>query len=210
MIRMTDLARVVREELGFDLRRVAAGVVSGSLPQNHLSRVRTVLLRALGFRIGATSLIAGTLRVTGSGPVLDLLSVGQGCYLTGPLHVDLSAPVHIGDRVYMGYEIALLTVDHALGESSQRCGPRIYRPIWIEDGVWIGSRATILPGVTLGRGSVVAAGAVVARDVPANVMVGGVPARFVRDLQNRVAGEPPRARLAPVGSAANRRGWGPA
>ena len=206
MIRMTDLVRVAREELGFDLRRLAAGVVSGSLPQNHLSRLRTVLLRALGFRIGATSLIAGAVRVTGSGPVRELLSVGRGCYLTGPLHVDLSAPVHIGDCVYMGYEIALLTVDHALGESRQRCGPRVYRPIWIEDGVWIGSRATILPGVTLGRGSVVAAGAVVTRDVPANVMVGGVPARFVRDLPNRVAGEPRRARLAPVRSAVNGRG----
>jgi maltose O-acetyltransferase len=205
MTRMAKVRRVVGEELGFDPRRVAAGLVSSSLPQNHFSRLRTMLLRALGLRIGATSLFAGPVHLTGAGPVGDLLSVGRGCYVTGPLHIDLSAPVHIGDRVYMGYEIMLLTVDHALGDSSQRCGPRVYRPIWIEDGVWIGSRATILPGVRLGRGSVVAAGAVVTRDVLPNTMVGGVPARLVRDLAHRATGDTRAERLAPVWSTAGDR-----
>lgn len=198
MTRMAKILRVAGEELGFDPCRVAAGIVSSFLPHHHFSRLRTVLLRALGLRIGAASLFAGPVHLTGSGTVRDLLSVGQGCYVTGPLHVDLSAPVHIGDRVYMGYEIMLLTVDHELVASRQRCGSRVYRPIRIEDGVWIGSRATILPGVTVGRGSVVAAGAVVTRDVPRNTMVGGVPARFVRALDNRIPCDSRRARLAPV------------
>ena len=206
MIRTDKLLRVVEEELGLDPRRVAVGIVSSSLPQNHFSRLRTALLRALGLRIGPTSLFAGPVHITGSGPVRDLLSVGRGCYFTGPLRIDLSAEVHIGDRVYMGYEIMLLTVDHTLGDSDQRCGPRVYRPISIEDGVWIGSRATILPGVRLGRGSVVAAGAVVTRDVPANAMVGGVPARFVRDLEHRPSADRRRDRLAPVWAAAHGRG----
>jgi acetyltransferase-like isoleucine patch superfamily enzyme len=56
-------------------------------------------------------------------------------------------------------------------------------PITIEDGVWIASRVTLLPGVTVGTGAVVAAGAVVRRDVPPHTLVGGVPSRVLRDLR---------------------------
>jgi acetyltransferase-like isoleucine patch superfamily enzyme len=56
-------------------------------------------------------------------------------------------------------------------------------PIIIGDGVWIASRVTVLPGVFIGDGSVVAAGAVVSRDVAPNTMVAGVPARLVRELE---------------------------
>ncbi len=182
MVHLAKLLRVAREECAVDSRMLAAGAVSGMLPQNGFSRVRTALLRGLGLRVGVGSLFAGALRLTGPGSMRDLLSVGPGCYITGPLHVDLAAPVHIGARVYMGYDVALITVDHELRDSAQRCGPRVYRPIWVDDGVWIASRVVILPGVRLGAGSVVAAGAVVTRDVPANTMVGGVPARVLREL----------------------------
>lgn len=201
MIRLNKLVRVATEEFALEPRRIAAGAVSGILPQNSFSRVRTMLLRALGLRIGARSLVAGSMRLTGSGPVRDLLSIGLGCYLTGPLHIDLTAPVHIGDGVYMGYDVMLTTAHHEVGESEQRCGRRVFRTICVEDGVWIGSRALILPGVRLGRGSVIAAGAVVTRDVAPNTMVGGVPARLIRDLEVRVAGEARRGPLAAMGSS---------
>jgi maltose O-acetyltransferase len=96
----------------------------------------------------------------------------------------------------MGYDVMLLTVDHELGESGQRCGRRVYRAICIEDGAWIGSRAVILPGVRIGKGSVVAAGAVVTRNVPPHALVAGVPARLVRDLENTLASNARRGELA--------------
>jgi maltose O-acetyltransferase len=195
MSQLEKIVRVTREELDFDTRRLAAGFVSRILPQNAFNRVRTTLLRALGLRIGEGSLLGGALRLTGSGSLRDLLSIGPGCYLTGPLHVDLSAPVTIGARVYMGYDVELLTVGHAIGGPAQRCGERVYAPIEIGDGVWIASRVVILPGVRIGAGSVVAAGAVVNRDVPPNVMVGGVPARTVRRLPGGSAAEAERRLL---------------
>jgi maltose O-acetyltransferase len=195
MIQLQKVLRVVKEELDFDPRRIGARVVSGMLPQNSLNRVRTLLLRALGLPIAATSCVGGSVRLTGAGPVPHLLSIGPGCYITGPLHIDLAAPVRIGARVYIGYDVSLLTVDHELGDSAQRCGRRVYRGICIEDGVWIGSRVVILPGVRIGQGAVVAAGAIVARDVPPQVLVGGVPARFVRNLDDAAAGNARRERL---------------
>jgi acetyltransferase-like isoleucine patch superfamily enzyme len=202
MTRLKKVLQVAKEELAIGPRRIAAGAVSGILPQNSFNRARTALLRALGLRIGPSSLLAGSVHLTGSGPVRELLSVGRDCYLTGPLHIDLTAPVSIGDRVYMGYDVMLITADHELGESAQRCGRRVYRAICVEDGVWIGSRAVILPGVRLGRGSVVAAGAVVTRDVAPDTMVGGVPARLIRDLKDPVAGEARCERLAAMWSSA--------
>ena len=132
---------MAREELALDPLRIGAGLVSRLLPQGGFNRTRTGLLRALGLRIEPKSLLAGALIITGTGGVRELLSIGPGGYISGPLHVDLEARVEIGARVYMGYEVMLVTVAHELGDSSQRCGRRVFRPIWIEDGVWIGSRA---------------------------------------------------------------------
>jgi acetyltransferase-like isoleucine patch superfamily enzyme len=67
-------------------------------------------------------------------------------------------------------------------DPERRGGERYSRPVVVEDGVWVGACATILPGVTLGRGSVVAAGALVARDVPPHTLVAGVPARPIKSL----------------------------
>jgi acetyltransferase-like isoleucine patch superfamily enzyme len=181
------LVRAAREELDFDPRRIGAHFVSRILPQNGFNRVRTALLRALGLRIAKGSSFAGALHITGCGSLPDLLSVGPGCHITGPVHIDLAAPVRIGARVYMGYEIMILTVDHEIGDPEQRCAGRVARGITIDDGAWIGSRVVILPGVHVGKGAVVAAGAVVTRNVPPQAMVAGVPARFVRDLDAPVS-----------------------
>lgn len=183
MILLAKMLRVAREEVHFDLRKIGASAVSRIAPQHSFTRLRTALLRALGLRIGATSCVAGRVHITGFGCVRDLLSIGPGCYITGPLHIDLVAPVRIGARVYMGYEVMLLTADHELGPSAQRCGHLASGPIDIGDGAWIGSRAVVLPGVRIGKGAVVASGAVVTRNVAPNTLVGGVPAKFVRDLE---------------------------
>lgn len=76
----------------------------------------------------------------------------------------------------------LMTGSHHLGNSQRRAGDFTAQPIRICDGVWLGARSTVLPGVTLHEGAVVGAGAIVNRDVPPNSLVAGVPARLIRDL----------------------------
>jgi len=195
-MQLSKIFRVAKEELGgLDPRRLGAHLLSGFLPQNNFNRLRTVLLRTLGLRIAAGSSFGGSVHITGSGSIHDGLSIGPGCHVTGPLHIDLTAPVSIGARVYVGYDVRLITADHEIGPSAQRCGHVVFRPICIEDGVWIGSRAVILPGVRVGHGSVVAAGSVVTRDVPPDTLVGGVPARRIRDYLETPSVRNPR-RLA--------------
>jgi maltose O-acetyltransferase len=177
------LTRAAREELAVAPQKEAIGLISRAFPQFALNRTRTALLRAAGVPIGSGTMIMGPLRLTGEGPV-SLLSFGRNTQISGPLHVDLGARVSIGDRIHFGQEVMLLTMEHEIGSAEERCGRLTTAPICIEDGAWLASRVTILPGVTVGRGSVVAAGAVVTADVPPNSLVGGMPARLIRSLDD--------------------------
>ena len=89
---------------------------------------------------------------------------------------------HIGRWVMMGEGCTIITRNHRHDRTDiPMCeqGFEAERPVYIDDDVWIGDRVTILPGVRVGRGSILAAGAVVTRDVPAYAIVGGVPAKII-------------------------------
>jgi maltose O-acetyltransferase len=163
-------------------RKVLAEAAATLLPQQSFNRTRTALVRAAGVKIGPRSLILGPVRLTGVGDACLLLSIGSNTIITGPLHADLGAPVRIGDWVRIGHDVSLLTVNHEIGSTWLRSGTSFFGPIEIGNGAWIASRVTVLPGVSIGTSSVVAAGSVVTRDVPANTLVAGVPARVVRTL----------------------------
>ena len=87
----------------------------------------------------------------------------------------------IGDDVLIGPNVSLITSSHPLEPSLRRDGV-IAKPIVIERNVWIAAGVTVIGGVTIGENSVVAAGAVVTKDVPANSLVGGNPARIIRSI----------------------------
>lgn len=88
--------------------------------------------------------------------------------------------ITLEDQVLLGPKVNLITENHPLAPSDRRA--LICKPIVIKRNAWIGAAATILPGVTIGENAIVAAGAVVARDVAANTVVGGVPAKFIKTI----------------------------
>lgn len=184
-------------ELRLDGAKLLGTMISRSLPRFALVQTRTRLLRVAGFRIGARSAVLGALEVTGPSPLCDL-SIGDDACLTGPVYIDLGAPVRIGHRVYLGHHVTLLTIEHKVGPSEQRCGDLVSGPIEIGDGAWLASRVTVLPGVSIGRGAVVAAGSVVTHDVEDDTLVAGVPARVIRDLEGPVPGSSRRQRTSGV------------
>jgi len=171
------------ETAGFHPRFRLVDLFTRPLPHFAFNRLRTSLYRLAGVRIGPRSLILGAVEFAGPGRIYQRFEVGCDSQITAPLYADVCAPIRIGDRVYIGHHVTLITTDHEIGPAWQRCGGWRSAPITIEDGAWIGARATILPGVTIGRGAVVAAGAVVTRSVAPNTLVGGVPAKVIRCLE---------------------------
>jgi maltose O-acetyltransferase len=104
------------------------------------------------------------------------VSIGANSRINRDCMIDVRGGVTIGDNVSISPQVAISTAAHSAVDPGFRVE---IRPVAIEDNVWIGMRATILGGVTLGRGSVVAAGAVVTKDVPPLTIVAGVPAKPV-------------------------------
>lgn len=88
--------------------------------------------------------------------------------------------ITIEDNVLIGPKVNLITEGHPVNPAERR--KLEVKPILIKENVWIGAGATILPGVTIGENSVVAAGAVVSKDVPMNTLVGGIPAKVIKKL----------------------------
>jgi maltose O-acetyltransferase len=107
------------------------------------------------------------------------LTLGAGVYINQGASIVASDSITIGDRVRIGDYSAIHDSDyHPLAADL----PTRVAPIVIEDDVWIGRSAVVMPGVRIGRGSVVAAGAVVTRSVPPRSLAAGVPARVIREL----------------------------
>lgn len=135
--------------------------------------------------------------------LVDLLgSVGEGVYVKPPLSVDYGehirigegtfvnsnltaldvAPITIGAQCQIGPNVQLLTPWHPIDPTTRRAGLESASPIVIGDNVWLGGGVIVCPGVTIGEDSVIGAGSVVTRDIPAGVVAVGSPARVLREI----------------------------
>ena len=139
----------------------------------------------------------------GRGILVDLLgSLGEGAQIRPPLFVDYGSYISVGANTFINYNLTAIDVAQITIGADCQIGPNVQlltpthpveptprrdklegaRPIVIGDNVWIGGGAIVLPGVTIGNNSVIGAGAVVTRDVPANVVAVGNPARVIRSI----------------------------
>ena len=108
------------------------------------------------------------------------LEIGSGVRLNYGVSIGATGSIQVGNRVRIGpYAMIVDTDFHDAYDRSKRPPPR---PVTIADDVWIGAKASILPGVTIGRGAIIGTGAVVTKDVPEFAVVAGVPARVVKQL----------------------------
>jgi maltose O-acetyltransferase len=180
---LNDQARSARRQMGsLEPRLALALALNGLLPPYTGDTLRLLILRAAGLKIGERTGIGGRLWIAGGTRPSGRIEIGADCFLNDGCRFDVSAPVTISDRVYFGHDAAVLTASHILGDRWRRAGRTVSEPVTIGAGSWIGARATILGGLTIGESSVVAAGAVVIRSVPPNTLVGGVPAKVIREL----------------------------
>jgi acetyltransferase-like isoleucine patch superfamily enzyme len=109
------------------------------------------------------------------------ISVGKNVFINSGCCFQDQGGITIGDGVLIGHKVVLATLNHDI---DPRKRSTIHpAPIVIGKNVWIGANATVVPGVTIGEGAVIAAGAVVTKDVPANVIVGGIPAKIIKQIE---------------------------
>ena len=156
------------------------------LPYSSFNDLRTHIYRWAGFAgVSQQVFIAGKLDLRGDGDIYSRLNIGERTTINTPCQIELNAPVRIGKRVGIGHNTVIITSNHELGPAEQRMARMVKEPVTIGDGTWIGARVTILPGITIGPGAMVAVGSVVTRDVPANAKVAGNPAKVIGWLDPR-------------------------
>ncbi|MBQ9003087.1 MAG: sugar O-acetyltransferase [Eggerthellaceae bacterium] len=132
-------------------------------------------LRGILGYVGDDVVVRQPFRVDGGARV----SIREGSFVNYDCLFLANDRIDIGSRVLIAPRVMLLTVSHPVGAAERFRVRYLTAPIEIGDEAWIGTGATIMPGVRVGRGAVVAAGAVVTRDVPDGYIVAGVPARVI-------------------------------
>lgn len=114
------------------------------------------------------------------------ITIGKDVFINSGCHFQDQGGITIGDGSLIGHNVVLATINHDLSPANNR--KNHYAPIIIGSHVWIGSNATILPGVKIGDWAVVAAGAVVTKDIPALTVAGGVPAKVLKKVSAEMEG----------------------
>ncbi|MCE9683699.1 sugar O-acetyltransferase [Halomonas alkalisoli] len=131
-------------------------------------------------------------------------TMGKGTFIEPPFYCDYGGNISLGERVFFNFNCVILdvaqvtignhvlfgpgvqvyTATHPLDAEQRRSGLEAAKPITIGDDVWIGGGAILSPGVTIGARSVIGAGSVVTKDIPADVFAGGNPCRVIRSLES--------------------------
>lgn len=137
------------------------------------SNIKVFILKCLILSIGRNVHVSYGVKITNTNVLIgDNVFLNSGISLNG----GYAGRIVIEDNVQVGPNSEILAVTHKLGKMDKRAGDRIYPTTTIRKGCWIGARTTILPGVNVAEGCVVAAGSVVVRDTMPNGLYAGIPA----------------------------------
>ncbi len=164
------------------------------------ARFSEVVARTIRLCVGMNATATDTDQVRNQLSKIIGAEIDASTTIFPPFHTNFGRFIRLGKNVFINHACSFLDIGGITIEDDVQIGPRvnltsenhpldptdrktvILQPIIIKRNAWIGAGATILPGVTVGENAIVAAGAVVSRDVPANTVVAGIPAKVVRTL----------------------------
>ncbi len=169
----TEEIRLFMDEMSDEARRVTFRL---NTAYHAPEEVRDLLSELFGYRVPQSLRVFPPLYADFG----KNITVGENVFINACCHFQDHGGVTIGDGCQIGHNVVFATLNHGLApENRSYTYPA---PILLGKNVWVGSNATILQGVTIGDNAVIAAGAVVTKDVAANTVVGGVPARFIKRI----------------------------
>jgi len=168
-------------------RAMAITATLNRLTFNDADEIRALFSQLIGKKVDESFLLIPPFYTAGG----DEIRVGRNVFVNQNCTFYDLGGLEIADDVMIGPNVNIITAGHPL-DPSQRRAVTIGRPIVIERNVWIAAGATIIGGVTVGENSVVAAGSIVTKNVPPNILVGGNPARIIRSIGDDATVRPPR------------------
>lgn len=174
------ILKLLREDTsGLHPRLMAVNLAVRLLPWRTAPLARARLFALAGFRIGEGTTLMSLPKISGGPTLYQNLRIGSDCWIDADCVFDLAERITIGNGVILDLGVMLLTSTHELDIREHRAGAIQLNPVTIGDRARLGAWVTILPGVTIGEGAVVEAGAVVNKSVPPRTRVAGVPAMKV-------------------------------
>ncbi len=174
-----DVSAVNKQSLFADIFDYLAVVVIEYLPHLPIfNSLKSYLMRWRGAIIGARIKLLSGIWIDR----FSSLQIGDDVSLAKDIIMVATGGIQIGDRTMIGYGTTILTANHRIPKNRgpMRFSGTDLKKVIIENDVWIGTRVVLMPGITVGEGSIVGAGAVVNKDVPPFSIVGGVPAIVIR------------------------------
>jgi maltose O-acetyltransferase len=153
-------------------------LINTFLSSTHFFSIKRFLLKLCGYKIGVGTKIVGPIYIGRNAE----LSVGDYCWIGKKFTIHGHGKVCIGNKCDLAPEILLVTGSHEVGEKDRRAGNGISFSISIGNGCWIGVRSTIMGNISIGEGTIVGSCALVNKDIEENMLVGGIPARKLRQL----------------------------
>lgn len=164
------------------MNSIVLSIVTGiihCLPESRCFRLKRILLRLSGVSVGDNVRIASSVRILGYGALSigDDTWIGHEVLIVCTSRIDIGSYVDIAPRVYIG------NGTHEIGINSNHIASKGFsKDVKIGDGSWLCANSTILPGVTIGKKCVVAAGAVVTKSFEDMIIIGGVPAKLIKRI----------------------------
>ncbi|TDO21977.1 maltose O-acetyltransferase [Pedobacter duraquae] len=154
-------------------------IVMKMIPLQAFPKMNSSILRLMGNKIANGVVFYSSSEVVG----LVQIEIGENSFVGHKtLFMGGVSFIKVGKNCDISSNVSIITGSHEIGSINRRAGLGLSTDIVIGDGVWIGYGVTVLGGVKIGRGSIIAAGSLVNKDVPENVIFGGVPAKLIRTI----------------------------
>jgi maltose O-acetyltransferase len=173
---MKRILKVFYVYLRYEIPVWLVGLLTNWLPDNRITiRIRGIFLKPFIFKCGKNFTIAKWVQLKST----HRLEIGDNVYIASGVWLNAMGGIKIEDEVVLGPYVVISTGTHQFKNNSVRFGGTIMEPVVVGRGSWLASHVVVRAGVKIGAGVLAAANAAITKDVPDNVIVGGVPAKII-------------------------------